>query len=54
MCNDKYRKNCSNCPFLYNDEYCLVDEDYMDVWSSRYKEVRKYIGISIDTIYKKT
>ncbi len=22
--------NCWNCPYLYNQEYCLINEDYIE------------------------
>lgn len=30
MYRDANCEKCTNCPFLYNGEYCLVKEEYLD------------------------
>ena len=30
MCNIKENCECKGCKFLYNNEYCLLREDYID------------------------
>ncbi len=37
-------ENCGKCPFLYNGEYCLVKEEYI--------EKEKQHETEIDRIYK--
>ena len=30
MCEVGINKGCKNCPYLYNEEFCLMEDTYID------------------------
>lgn len=51
MCDIGINKGCKDCPYLYNEEFCLIEEDYIEEDEIREKRLNKY-AIKINGIYK--
>lgn len=51
MCEGKFYGECLSCPYFYNSELCLIEDDYIEDKFS--VELRSFdSGIKIDRIYK--
>lgn len=49
-----YGSNCRNCPFIYNDDFCIINEEYMEFVSLQYKVGEEDERTRISKIFKET
>lgn len=55
MCEGRLDKKCSKCPYFYNSEFCLLEDDYIDEDNYKIIEVRSNNEtIKISRVYSRT
>lgn len=52
MCEIGRNNRCGSCPFCYNDEYCLIEEDYIEDYKKVIELEVNYERIKINRVYK--
>lgn len=52
MCEIGRNNGCGSCPFCYNDEYCLIEEDYIEDYKKVIELEVNYERIKINGVYK--
>lgn len=55
MCEGRLDRKCSKCPYFYNSEFCLLEDDYIDEDNYKIIEVRSNNNetIKISRVYSR-
>lgn len=53
MCERRLSLGCNNCPYYYNDEFCILEDDYLEDNNIIELEKDNNETIKINRIHKK-